>query len=274
MIEKQYYLTDVKLWRALRCSSAAPTYFSSVDGRYIDGGIIANNPTIDLISEVQRWNNGIEYMVSALSEMIGYVEKVISQLWHQNLHIIIRLILTFVYNFLLFVQKKPKNNEIRIGCVLSIGTGSIPIYPMDVIDVEISTNPYTTALAMKNLGIVLIDQVCIMWSSLHTVIIEVTATEGAPVARSRHWCQSLDVPFFRLSAPLSSNIAIDTKDDRELTQMMWDCVEYTFRNRAYINSLVDFLRLIGPSHQRRHLFMNTDRGTNDMQTQTSVNDDI
>ena len=37
---------DIPLWKAVRCSMAAPTYFTTVDGRYGDGGLSANDPSI------------------------------------------------------------------------------------------------------------------------------------------------------------------------------------------------------------------------------------
>ncbi|KRY88843.1 85/88 kDa calcium-independent phospholipase A2 [Trichinella pseudospiralis] len=37
---------NVLLWRTLRCTTAAPFYFSTVDEQFIDGGLMANNPTI------------------------------------------------------------------------------------------------------------------------------------------------------------------------------------------------------------------------------------
>ncbi|XP_046856268.1 85/88 kDa calcium-independent phospholipase A2-like [Xenia sp. Carnegie-2017] len=40
---------DQLMWRAARGTGAAPTYFRAM-GRMLDGGLIANNPTLDLIS--------------------------------------------------------------------------------------------------------------------------------------------------------------------------------------------------------------------------------
>ena len=45
---------DQLVWRAARSSGAAPTYFRSC-GRFLDGGIIANNPTLDALAEVNEY---------------------------------------------------------------------------------------------------------------------------------------------------------------------------------------------------------------------------
>ncbi len=44
-----YSSLDQLVWRAARGTGAAPTYFRAM-GRMLDGGLIANNPTLDLIS--------------------------------------------------------------------------------------------------------------------------------------------------------------------------------------------------------------------------------
>ncbi|XP_077427953.1 85/88 kDa calcium-independent phospholipase A2 isoform X2 [Vanacampus margaritifer] len=41
------------VWRAARSSGAAPTYFRPM-GRFLDGGLLANNPTLDAMSEVHQ----------------------------------------------------------------------------------------------------------------------------------------------------------------------------------------------------------------------------
>uniref|UniRef100_A0AAQ5XSE7 phospholipase A2 n=1 Tax=Amphiprion ocellaris TaxID=80972 RepID=A0AAQ5XSE7_AMPOC len=44
------------VWRAARSSGAAPTYFRPM-GRFLDGGLLANNPTLDAMSEIHQYNN-------------------------------------------------------------------------------------------------------------------------------------------------------------------------------------------------------------------------
>lgn len=61
-----YFLTHILLsileqlvWRAARSSGAAPTYFRPM-GRFLDGGLLANNPTLDAMTEVHQYNKALK----------------------------------------------------------------------------------------------------------------------------------------------------------------------------------------------------------------------
>ena len=43
------------IWKAARASGAAPSFFRPEEN-YVDGGIIANNPAIELLTEVTEYN--------------------------------------------------------------------------------------------------------------------------------------------------------------------------------------------------------------------------
>ncbi|KAB7500993.1 85/calcium-independent phospholipase A2 [Armadillidium nasatum] len=47
-----------RIWMAARASGAAPTYFSSTD-KYLDGGLISNNPVLDTLAEIEEWNMAV-----------------------------------------------------------------------------------------------------------------------------------------------------------------------------------------------------------------------
>ncbi|VEL38003.1 unnamed protein product [Protopolystoma xenopodis] len=43
------------VWHAARASGAAPTYFRAC-GRFLDGGLISNNPTLDILTEIYEFS--------------------------------------------------------------------------------------------------------------------------------------------------------------------------------------------------------------------------
>ncbi|KHJ78766.1 hypothetical protein OESDEN_21610, partial [Oesophagostomum dentatum] len=47
---------SVLVREAARSSSAAPTYFPPFDNKYVDGGLLVNNPCPQLLSDVQLMN--------------------------------------------------------------------------------------------------------------------------------------------------------------------------------------------------------------------------
>ncbi|XP_014284806.1 85/88 kDa calcium-independent phospholipase A2 [Halyomorpha halys] len=49
------------LWEAARASGAAPSYFRAF-GRFVDGGLIGNNPTLDALTEIHEVNTALRHM--------------------------------------------------------------------------------------------------------------------------------------------------------------------------------------------------------------------
>ncbi|XP_016150726.1 85/88 kDa calcium-independent phospholipase A2-like [Sinocyclocheilus grahami] len=58
---KRRKVTDEEqlVWRAARSSGAAPTYFRPM-GRFLDGGLLASNPTLDAMSEIHQYNKALK----------------------------------------------------------------------------------------------------------------------------------------------------------------------------------------------------------------------
>uniref|UniRef100_T2MHV6 phospholipase A2 n=1 Tax=Hydra vulgaris TaxID=6087 RepID=T2MHV6_HYDVU len=66
--------SDQLMWLATRSSCSAPSYFRST-GRYLDGGLIANNPTLDTISEIYKYK---KYLGNTSEQQAANIRVIVS----------------------------------------------------------------------------------------------------------------------------------------------------------------------------------------------------
>ena len=76
------------IWRAARATGAAPSYFRAF-GRFLDGGLIANNPTLDAMTEIHEYNMALR-SVNRKSEAIPVRDS-----FYPVACVILNIILTF-----------------------------------------------------------------------------------------------------------------------------------------------------------------------------------
>ncbi|NWZ42674.1 PLPL9 phospholipase, partial [Brachypodius atriceps] len=174
------------VWRAARCSGAAPTYFRPI-GRFLDGGLLANNPTLDAMAEIHEYNKTL--------------------------------------------IKKGRKEEVRkLGLVVSLGTGKPPQVPVSSVDVFRPSNPWElakTVFGARELGKMVVD--CC------------TDADGPAVNRARAWCEMIDVPYFRLSPQLDTEVMLDEVNDAVLVNALWDTQLYIYQQREQFEQLVRHL---------------------------------
>lgn len=175
------------LWRAARATGAAPSYFRAF-GRFLDGGLIANNPTLDAMTEIHEYN-------MALTK-IGRAKE-----------------------------------AIPISCVVSLGTGMIPVTELKQIDVFRPDSIMDTAklaYGISAIGNLLVDQA--------------TASDGRIVDRARAWCSMIGVPYYRFNPQMSVDVAMDEKSDQVLLNMLWEAKAYMYQNRNRIIEMINQLK--------------------------------
>ncbi|NXM45829.1 PLPL9 phospholipase, partial [Gymnorhina tibicen] len=174
------------VWRAARCSGAAPTYFRPI-GRFLDGGLLANNPTLDAMAEIHEYNKTL-------------------------------------------IKKGQKHEVRKLGVVVSLGTGKPPQVPVSSVDVFRPSNPWElakTVFGARELGKMVVD--CC------------TDADGPAVDRARAWCEMTDVPYFRLSPQLNTEVMLDEVNDTVLVNALWDTQLYIYQQREQLEQLVRHL---------------------------------
>jgi len=190
---------ELELWRAARCSGAAPSYFRAMD-RYIDGGMIANNPTLDVLAEIHNYkkHNEIrkkkEAKQSATPNDVAMASDVTVRGTNDNL-----------------------------GIVISLGTGRAPQVALKGIDIfKPSTIWETTELLVsaRDFGELLVDQV--------------TNSDDHVVERAKSWCEMVGLSYFRFNPPLSNDVELDEQSDNVLINMLWDARIYLHKNRDLV----------------------------------------
>ncbi|XP_072217722.1 85/88 kDa calcium-independent phospholipase A2 isoform X2 [Excalfactoria chinensis] len=177
---------DQLVWRAARCSGAAPTYFRPI-GRFLDGGLLANNPTLDAMAEIHEYNKTL-------------------------------------------ISKGQRQKVRKLGLVVSLGTGKPPQVPVSSVDVFRPTNPWElakTVFGARELGKMVVD--CC------------TDADGPAVNRARAWCEMTDIPYFRLSPQLHTDVMLDEVNDSVLVNALWDTQLYIYQQREQLERLVQYL---------------------------------
>ncbi|KAA3678674.1 calcium-independent phospholipase A2 [Paragonimus westermani] len=101
-------------WLAARATGAAPTYFRPC-GRFLDGGLISNNPTLDLLTELQEMN---------------------------------------------MAQRLQNKRVTPLSVVVSLGTGRMPVEPIETVDVfrpQSLMETFRSAMGFSSLGRIVVE---------------------------------------------------------------------------------------------------------------------
>lgn len=182
-----------KVWECARASSAAPVYFTPFEGKYIDGGVMANNPTLDAMVEI-------------------------------------------------FAQGKRENEEVKIGLVLSIGTGIPPA------DEAGSTEIYIPRISNILSSLLSLPSTIASLSNLIQVFItQSTQSDGQETRRARAWCSSIGAAYHRWSPPLGRVYDMAESDKKELTRLMYEAHLHILENFEEIDQVARLLLSRGVS---------------------------
>ena len=206
------------IWEALRSSSAAPSFFKPHKERFMDGGMISNNPTMDVLTEIERYQRAVK-AANRAKKLDNYNENDNPDLENDPSS----------------ESDQPDNlDSTPVGVVLSVGTGRLPTSQISTVNIQIPTGLFSaidTYHASKNVANMLLDAA--------------TETDRYIVDRTEAWCRMIEAKYFRLNSQLKDETPLDTVNDEILMQILWETEIYVHKNRAQIKKLARCLNAYG-----------------------------
>lgn len=155
------------LWKAARATGAAPSYFRAFE-HFLDGGLIANNPTLDAMAEIHEYNMALHSVnrraeIVPLSVVVSLGTGLIPVTELENIDVFRPESLIDMYKLTQGASAIGKNTAAHYH----------PNGRLKKIIIVVFTN----------IGNLLVDQA--------------TAADGRVVDRARAWCSMIGTPYFR-----------------------------------------------------------------------------
>uniref|UniRef100_A0A0N5C4R9 PNPLA domain-containing protein n=1 Tax=Strongyloides papillosus TaxID=174720 RepID=A0A0N5C4R9_STREA len=260
-------------WEVGRSSSAAPTYFEPYKG-FIDGGIMSNNPALELLTEFFEHNysttmNKNLSKISSDSSSSEKDEKYLTEIKDKTTQLTKNLWPTSACLRKSNKSEEPTEDKMEnIACLISIGTGGWkanmkegePNAILHHLPPSNGTNNGSTTNIINNNNTTttnhnssnnnepqkknILKKLADLKGILPVFVRQLTASDGLPVERARAWCHSIGVPYFRFTASHTIRLKLDDSNDIGIIQMMWDTEIYLRTDgKGEIARLTNYLKL-------------------------------
>lgn len=201
---------DPYLWQAVRASGAAPFFFKPY-GPYLDGGIISNNPTMDILTEFHNYERAKSFLQA---RKVG-----------ENADLGPRLEIL-------------EEKQCKAGLVVSLGTGrGRVIGKQAMIDFGNVTSGFSTVFS----PVELIRSIRAARDLFKKLMQQSCHTEDHILDRAQAWCSSLSIPYFRINPPLMAIFSIDDKRDEQLINALWQTKLYMRQMSPQLEELRELL---------------------------------
>lgn len=186
---------DPYLWQAVRASGAAPFFFKPY-GPYLDGGIISNNPTLDILTEFHSYEKAKRFLQARRANININTDSEFDVL---------------------------KERPCKANLVVSLGTGRGRVIGRQAM---IDFGNVASGLSTVFSPVELIRSIRAARDLFRKLMQQSCHTEDHILDRAQAWCSSLDIPYFRINPPLTSIFSIDDKRDEQLINALWQTKLY------------------------------------------------
>lgn len=198
---------DPIVWQAVRASAAAPFFFKPY-GPYLDGGIISNNPTMDMLTEFYA-HEKVKSFIRARTRLPRS---------HDD------------------VNTDPE----RLDLVVSFGTGRSRVIGRQAM---LDFSKVTAGIISVFSPVELVRSLRAIRDLFKRIVQQSCQTEDYILDRAQAWCSSTNTPYFRVNPPLASIFSIDDRRDEQVINALWQTKLYMKSMDRQIRQLAEILDL-------------------------------
>ncbi|KAF8354464.1 hypothetical protein PRIPAC_96087 [Pristionchus pacificus] len=193
---------EFKVWEAARSSSAAPMYFPPCDQKYVDGGLIANNPVLPLIGD---------FVTCQEASALG-------------------------------LGPAPNSKPAKLGVVLSLGTGWKPLANAKQLQQPELQLSACQGFGIDIFGLPTYVQTFYKtYSQLLKGMKNQILRSESSLQNARDWAFSMNGAFFRFNLNMDDSFALDETNNVKLIDLMWRTRVHMRKQKTLVDLFVKLL---------------------------------